>query len=505
MFEELKKKRRPAGLSGKAITAWILFGMIILVFVFLDMNPQNGAISRGGAAAEVNTAVITESNLQNRVEAVRQSRGGEETDRTQLQMIALDSLINEELASQGAERQGLLVTDKQVAASIVEMDIFHEGGRFRQDRYITLLRANRLSPGDFESQQRRELLRQRAIRLMQVASKPNQLETDRQQAVQNVKANTEFLQIPAATVVKPDSLSEADITAFLAIAENEKKVKDHYEARKGTEFTREEEVNARHILVTAAQGDAKAEAAALKKIQDIRKRLEKEDFAKVAKQVSEDPGSKTRGGELGFFGRGRMVEEFEKVAFSAEPKIVSEPVRSSFGYHLIEVLEKRPAKVTAFDEAKTDIAKTLLAAERSEQQLDSLRELVKAGDMAAVNKWAQASGYNWEETGPFSIEATSVPKIGPSTEFADAAFRLTAEAPLLDRLIRQGPNAYVVRYKTVGTSKGEDSLNQFMKPDFMREVLANQRVQEISGRWLKQLRTESKVSVADRYNTGGKN
>lgn len=114
--------------------------------------------------------------------------------------------------------------------------------------------------------------------------------------------------------------------------------------------TTEEQVHARHILirfpeVSEEKTQEQAEAEALARIQEIRRRIEAgESFADVAKEVSEDPGSKENGGDLGWFGRGRMVAEFEEAAFALTPGQISEPVKTAFGYHLIEVLEKDPAR-----------------------------------------------------------------------------------------------------------------------------------------------------------------
>lgn len=112
--------------------------------------------------------------------------------------------------------------------------------------------------------------------------------------------------------------------------------------------TTEEQVHARHILVsfpevTAERTQEQAEAEALAKIQEIRARIVNgEKFEDVAKEVSDDTSNKEQGGDLGWFGRGQMVKEFEDVAFTLEPGVLSEPVKTSFGYHLIEVIEKDP-------------------------------------------------------------------------------------------------------------------------------------------------------------------
>jgi parvulin-like peptidyl-prolyl isomerase len=127
---------------------------------------------------------------------------------------------------------------------------------------------------------------------------------------------------------------------------DEAEVQSHYDARK-PEF---EEVVARHILirfqgsrVPLRQGQQElSEPEALAKCQSLRERLLKgEDFAAVAKAESDDAGTGARGGDLGAFGRGRMVPVFEQAAFSAETGKISEPLRTEFGYHLIQVVERR--------------------------------------------------------------------------------------------------------------------------------------------------------------------
>ncbi|MFD1332333.1 peptidylprolyl isomerase, partial [Methylopila musalis] len=107
----------------------------------------------------------------------------------------------------------------------------------------------------------------------------------------------------------------------------------------------EAEVRASHILV-------KTEDEAKK----VKERLAKgEDFAKIANEVSTDPGSAKQGGDLGFFGKGQMVPAFDEAAFKAEPNVVSEPVKTQFGYHVIKVTEKRERPVPTFEQVKPQI------------------------------------------------------------------------------------------------------------------------------------------------------
>ncbi|WP_257349443.1 peptidylprolyl isomerase [Pseudalkalibacillus decolorationis] len=129
----------------------------------------------------------------------------------------------------------------------------------------------------------------------------------------------------------------------------EKEMKKLYE-----EEYKVKEVKARHILV-------KDEKTA----KEVKEKLKNgEDFAALAKEYSTDPGSKDKGGDLGFFTRGKMVPEFDKAAFSLEPGKVSEPIKSQYGYHVIEVQEQKTQK---FEEAKYQIKKALLQKKAQEE------------------------------------------------------------------------------------------------------------------------------------------
>ena len=138
----------------------------------------------------------------------------------------------------------------------------------------------------------------------------------------------------------------------------------------------EEEVRARHVLV-ADEGEAKAIAARLKG---------GEDFAKVAAEVSTDPGSKTDGGDLGFFTRDRMVAPFAEAAFAAKPGEITGPVQSQFGWHVIKVEERRTKPVPPFDELKEQIEQYLT---RKAQQ-DAVLALRRTGKVERLDGPAAA-------------------------------------------------------------------------------------------------------------------
>jgi peptidyl-prolyl cis-trans isomerase C len=127
-----------------------------------------------------------------------------------------------------------------------------------------------------------------------------------------------------------------------------KEVRDFYDKHQD-EFKTGLEVRASHVLVST-EAEAK----------DILKRIQQgENFSKLAEEFTLDKGTAKKGGDLGFFGRGRMVPEFEKVAFSLKAGEVSNPVKSQFGYHIIQVTDRKEGKLRDFEEVKTSVERRL--------------------------------------------------------------------------------------------------------------------------------------------------
>ena len=136
-------------------------------------------------------------------------------------------------------------------------------------------------------------------------------------------------------------------------------------------FQQPEQVHARHILIKVEAGaDEKTKAKAMAKILAVKERaISGEDFGELAKTESQGP-SAPKGGDLGYFSRGRMVPPFEEAAFRLKIKEISDVVETNFGYHLIQVLDRKEAKNSAFEEVKDKIA-TNLRNQQIKQQLDA--------------------------------------------------------------------------------------------------------------------------------------
>jgi len=171
-------------------------------------------------------------------------------------------------------------------------------------------------------------------------------------------------------LIKDQLLANAYLTKEIIekVTVGDREVKDFYEKNKKV-FEKPEQVRARHILIAVAQGAGDdVKAAAKKKAEEILGRIRKgEDFAKLAGEFSDDPGSKQKGGDLGFFPKNSMIPEFDKAAFALEPGGVSGVVETSFGYHIIKVEEKKKAETPPYETVKEEARRLALQTARQEQ------------------------------------------------------------------------------------------------------------------------------------------
>ena len=148
---------------------------------------------------------------------------------------------------------------------------------------------------------------------------------------------------------------KTDKDSLANLAYDEAVILEKYNQQKETRFTEPEQVKASHILITP-RGEGTEEEKfeeARKIIQDLYEKAKNgEDFAQLAKDNSEDPGSAANGGDLGYFERDAMVKEFENAAFSAEIGAITEPVKTTYGYHIIKVEDKKAQVVKPYEEVK---------------------------------------------------------------------------------------------------------------------------------------------------------
>lgn len=143
------------------------------------------------------------------------------------------------------------------------------------------------------------------------------------------------------------------------------------------EFEQGEQVKAQHILIRVAPTAGEEDQAKAKETIDMIQQKLKDgaSFAKLAEEYSEDPGSKKQGGNLGYFGKGQMVKEFEEAAFATATGMTSDPVKTNFGWHLIHVQDKKAPQKLPLDQVKKQIENKLKAKHNDEAIQDLVTKL----------------------------------------------------------------------------------------------------------------------------------
>ncbi|MCX8049600.1 MAG: SurA N-terminal domain-containing protein [Methylohalobius sp.] len=303
----------------------------------------------------------------------------------ELKQRALNQLIDDELLFQTVVSKKLAVSDAQVANFVRSLPIFQTDGRFDEEKYHRLLVAEGLSSDQFIAQVRRSLLTEQLAQAIIASSFVTEHETEAFYKLQSQHRQISYLILPlpesetAATEqeiqtyyqqhpeqfktqeqVAIDYLLLSKETLAQGIEPTEEDLQRHYEEQKQA-FTTPELRRLRHILI-AASPDASDEEKqkALAEAREIRSRIEQgENFSDLAKQFSDDPGSKAQGGDLGFVKKGTLEKNFEETAFALPEGKVSDPVETPFGYHLIQVISVQPASIRPYAEVKEQIRRDL--------------------------------------------------------------------------------------------------------------------------------------------------
>ncbi|MBW8878277.1 MAG: peptidylprolyl isomerase [Acidobacteria bacterium] len=445
--------------------AWILWAIIALFVLALavEFGGNVRQASQGqGVAATVGSERVTTlefqrayKNLDNRFRQVYGEQFTPEmAKQMRLPLQALDQVIGTKILLGEARRLGLTVSDAEVRDQILEIPgLKDDQGNFvGQEEYVRRLQGSQISPAEFERELRDELLLDKLNTALAANLYVGEDEIQKAYRDQVEKAKIRYLQVPRARFAAEVKSSPADLAAYFqahkaefrlpeqrdvayllvngAQAAQQVKVTDQdlqsfYDAHKA-DFSHEEQVHARHVLVMV--NDQRTDAQAQARIQEAKKKIEGgADFAKVVAEYSDDTASKASGGDLGSFGRHRMVKEFEDAAFNAQPHKLVGPVKSSFGYHLIEVLDKQPAGSQPFEQVKEMIRARLTAERARDLAAAKAKDLAarltsskprSADDLKALAQ--QNPGVTFAETGKFGSQDI-IPGIGRNPSFSAAA------------------------------------------------------------------------------------
>ena len=368
----------------------IIVGLISLTFILWGVESYINAAKRV-IVAKVDGDEIPIEEFQKALQRFRrqaESMLGEafnaaDWDKPEVKTKALDELINDRVLARLISDSRVRVTNAQVAQQLLEIPAFQDEKGFSRALYEQRVSALGFSQLGFEQQLRGDMAKSQLRNGVAASEFVTREEAQKIAALRKQKRDIGYAVIPAAEVEKQITVTEADTTTYFETHQedyrrpekasveyleisaaalvakvdiNDDKLRQYYDANQAA-YTLTEERSANHILVQVARdAEAAAVASAQTKIKDILKRASAgEDFEKLAKELSDDVGSKAEGGSTGFFARGAMAPEFEEAVFKLKVGEISEPVRTKFGWHIIKVKEIKAGGLQPFDKVKAEV------------------------------------------------------------------------------------------------------------------------------------------------------
>ena len=391
------------------------------VFVFGQGSLRGDS---GTSVATVNGEPITleryQRRYQNFVNAYSQRLGQRFTpelaERLGLPQQVVDDLVQEALVLQQARAERLAVTDEELNAQIHTVPEFQESGRFSLKRYEEVLRRIGMSKTAFEDDMRRAFTRMKVESLVRNGVKLTDGEIEQAFVHNREEVRAAWALVELAPIMATVTATDAELETYLkehaaefrlperrkvqyvtfapkdfarpvTAAEVEKYYTEHAQ-----EFATPRQVNVAHVLARVGEtGGSAAEDKARTKIADVIRRAKAgEDFGRLAKELSDDPGSAKNGGEIGFVSKGQLVPDFEAAMLTLKKGEISpEPVRSPFGFHAIKVLDINEGGKKPLSEVAPQIRERLQS-EAAEQAAKAKAEEARAKLLGAADFVAEA-------------------------------------------------------------------------------------------------------------------
>jgi peptidyl-prolyl cis-trans isomerase D len=393
---------------------WTLFAVIIvfvLGFVFFSGSGPGTADPGSQVLAEVGSERIlaAEFDRQYRAQLQQYQRMYQGNFTPQLARAfnlprtVLDSMVDRLLSLEAAKRLNLRVSDDEVAQKVVSL--FQENGQFvGKDKYEKILRSNGMQPARFEEDLREDMLAQKYRSYVQASILVPETDVMKEFSSRNEKATIEYILVPSSRLETASTATDQELQAYYdkhreryrapaqrriryllvekakvrsKMTAAEPEIRAEYERRKDSLMV-PEQANAAHILIKVDADTPEAEAK--QKAETLAQRARGgEDFAKLANENTEDDSGKGSGGRLPLFGRGQMVPPFEQAAFDMKPGEIR-VVKTDFGYHVIKLDERTPARTRPLEEVRSSLEAELAdrkAAAETERIARELSEKLK--------------------------------------------------------------------------------------------------------------------------------
>jgi peptidyl-prolyl cis-trans isomerase D len=507
-------------LEPRKVILVLIIGAIATVFT-VQFGPGSTGFGRANTGSAPSSAAVVNGKeiplLEFRREYAGQlqylrSRGQPISEATARQFglpqQVLDQMVNTELLAQAAERHGLRAADEEILKILQLRQDFQKDGQFDYPTYQQVLRDYyRQTPADYEEDLRRQLMAQKMMEMVRSGAVVADDEVRARFEKEGNQARVVFARfLPTMYAGKLPAPSAADLNAYKQA--HAKELQEYYEANRFV-YQQPERIRARQILIKVApEATPEQKAKALERAQALRQELEGgKDFAQVASASSEDPGTKARGGDLGWVERGNWEPALATAAFALEPGQMTQPVETKYGIHLVKVEEKKPAQDKKLEEVQDEIATTLykrdkakelaraeaekaLAAVKGGQALTTLFPPEKEGQPALL-RFETETRPEAVQTDTFTAASTNVPHLGPAPDLLTAVFA-TQGPQALDQAFPVG-EGFVVAQVTERQLPNDANFTQ--KKDELRQQAVRAKQHEVAESFVKTLRKSGKVET----------
>jgi peptidyl-prolyl cis-trans isomerase D len=343
-----------------------------------------------------------------------------------LDQVAVNALIEQAILSQEAAALGLTVAKAEIERYILSASFFrNEDGNFDAKQFDDWAQYEFGNQRNFIKQQRSFMLSNKLVQMLNRLARVSEGEARQAVIAARQEVSIAYVKLDSSIPLEGFEPEPAALQGVLTTRGEE--LRGLYESR-STTYDIPEQVQARHILFRLASDADDAETEEVRAAaQAAIDRIEAgEDMAKLAEELSDDPGSKAQGGDLGFIGRGQMVAEFEKAAFSQEVGKLG-LTKSSYGFHAIRVEDRREAELRSFEQVQDELATELLAIEAAQAAAiaaaEDLSDAISGGQ--SLDEAAASADLSLERSGRLRRRPDGyVPGLGAAQDLMAVAFSL---------------------------------------------------------------------------------
>ena len=408
MFDLFRSRDKAVRILLGVILGVVALSMVTYLIPGGWMNGGDTTAGNPNVIAKVGDYSVTAAEAQRMIQNMMRGRNLPPEILSMYAPQMINNLIAERAMAYEAKRLGFVATEAETADAVrrsLPPQLFKDGKLISKDLYSSVLAEQGMTIEQFEAEAAQQVITNRLRDMIAAGVVVSPLEVEQEYRKRNEKAKIDYVILPTAKYSAEAQASDAELKAYFdkhraeyqlpekrnlavlvidpATLQNDFQPSDAelqtlYQVMQD-KFRVPERVKVRHILI---KSDPATDAQAKAKIDDIEKQLQKgADFADLARRYSQDPGSASKGGDLDWITRNQTVKEFEAAAFSLPLNKISEPVKTTYGYHILEVMDKQAPRTVPFEEAKS-----ALVAQLRNRQMNDILQTAEDKAVAALRK-----------------------------------------------------------------------------------------------------------------------